>query len=118
MKRLVIAAALAFATASPALAQEHHGASAEVVSVPADDAVLSQAPTSLSLTFEHAVTLTQVQVHGPGHANIPVNFTAPATATASYSIALPALASGAYEVHWNATGDDHAMEGTLHFTVQ
>ena len=117
MKRLILAAALALC-ATPALAQETHGDNAEVQSVPADDAVLAAAPSALSLTFEHAVVLTQVQLHGPGHTAIPVTFTAPGAATASYSIPLPALGPGAYEVHWNATGDGHAMEGTLHFTVQ
>ena len=117
MKALILAAALAFA-ATPALAQEAHGDNAEVVSVPADDAVLDAAPRALSLTFEHAVSLTRVQLHGPGHTAIPVTFTPPATATATYSIPLPALSAGAYEVHWNGAGDGHAMEGTLHFTVR
>ena len=110
MKRLMIALALALAPAT-ALAQETHGDNAEVVSAPA-------APSNISLTFEHAVILTQVQVHGPGHTPIPVSHTAPTSPQAAYVIALPALASGAYEVHWNATGDGHAMEGALHFTVQ
>lgn len=117
MKQLILAAALVLC-ATPALAQETHGDNAEVQSVPADDAVLAAAPSALSLTFEQAVVLTQVQLHGPGHTAIPVTFTAPGTAMASYSIPLPALGSGAYEVHWNATGDGHAMEGTLHFTIQ
>ena len=66
MKRLMIALALALAPAT-ALAQETHGDNAEVVSAPADDAVLAAAPSNISLTFEHAVILTQVQVHGPPH---------------------------------------------------
>jgi methionine-rich copper-binding protein CopC len=49
---------------------------------------------------------------------VPVTFSAPSAATTSYTVPLPALAAGAYEVHWNATGDGHAMEGTLHFIVQ
>lgn len=117
MKRFVLAIALAFAPAMPAFAQEHRE-NAEVVSVPADDAVLAAAPSNLSLTFEHAVVLTQVQLHGPGETSIPVTFTAQSAAQASYSIPLPALAAGAYEVHWNAIGDGQAMEGNLHFTVQ
>lgn len=117
MKRIMMALALVLGPGS-ALAQEAHGDSGEVVSAPADDAVLATAPANISLTFEHAVILTQVQVHGPGHANIAVNHTAPAAAQTAYTIALPSLASGAYEVHWNATGDGQAMEGTLHFTVQ
>lgn len=117
MKALILAAVLALAT-TPALAQAAHGDNAEVVSVPADDAVLDAAPRTLSLTFEHAVLLAQVQLHGPRHTAIPVAFTAPAAATATYSIPLPALSAGAYEVHWSGTGDGHAMQGTLHFTVR
>lgn len=117
MKRLIIAAAFALA-ATPALADETQANSSEVVSVPADDAVLAQAPANVSLTFDHAVTLTQVQVHGPGETNIPVNFTAATAASTNYSIPLPALSAGAYEVHWRATGDGHTMEGSFHFTVQ
>ena len=43
MKRLIVALALAFAPATTAFAQDAHGDNAEVVSVPADDAVLAQA---------------------------------------------------------------------------
>lgn len=117
MKHLILAAALALC-AAPALAQETHGDPSEVVSVPADDAVLASAPSALSLTFEHAVVLTEVQVHGPGHTAIPVAFTASGAAATTHSIPLPALSSGAYEVHWSGTGDGHAMEGMLHFTIQ
>ena len=117
MRHLIIAAALAL-VATPALAQETHGDAAEVVSVPPDDGVLSQAPRTLSLTFEHPVVLTLVQLNGAGHAAIPVTFTPSTSAATAYSIPLPALPSGAYEVHWTATGDGHAMEGNLHFTVQ
>ena len=117
MKHLILAAALALC-ATPALAQETHGDSGEVVSVPADDAVLAAAPTALSLTFEHAIVLAEVQLHGPGHTAIPIAFTASGAAASSYSIPLPTLSSGAYEVHWSGTGDGHAMEGTLHFTIQ
>ncbi|MEZ5959047.1 MAG: copper resistance protein CopC [Hyphomonadaceae bacterium] len=117
MKRLMMALVFAWTPIATATAQDAHGNNAEVVSIPADDAVLATAPTSLSLTFDHTVVLTSVQVHGPGHTTVPINFTAGNAAT-SYSIPLPALAAGAYEVHWNANGDGHAMEGTLHFTVQ
>lgn len=117
MKKLLIAVALAFSV-TPALADDSHGDSGEVVSIPADDAVLSEAPRELSLTFEHPVILQRVVVHGPGHVDIPANFTASAASAANYTIPLPQLATGAYEVHWNATGEGHDMEGTLHFTIR
>lgn len=117
MKFLVLAAALAF-VATPALAQQGHADAGEVVSVPADDSILTTSPPSLSLTFEHSVVLTQVIVHGPEERTVPVAFTASPSAAVNYSIALPTLTPGAYEVHWRAHGDGHAMEGTLHFTVR
>jgi len=117
MKRLVIALALSLA-ASPALAQDSHGDNREVISIPVDDSVLTESPPALSLSFDHAVTLTEVAVHGPGHTEVPIGFTAATSAAQSYSIPLPALSAGAYEVHWRATGDGHEMTGTLHFSVQ
>lgn len=117
MKRLFLAIAFSFA-ASPALAQDSHGDNAEVVSIPVDDAVLSESPPTLSLSFEHPVTLTEVTIHGPGHAEVPTGFAAATSAAPSYSIALPPLPAGAYEVHWRATGVGHDMTGTLHFSVQ
>lgn len=117
MKRLAIALALSLA-ASPALAQDSHGDNREVISIPVDDSVLTESPPALSLSFDHAVTLTEVTVHGPGHTAIPVGFTAATSAASSYSIPLPTLSAGAYEVHWRATGDGHEMTGTLHFSIQ
>lgn len=118
MKRLIMAFALALAPATAAFAQDGHGDNAEVVSVPPDDAVLAQAPSTIALTFEHAVVLTRVEVHAANEVVVPINFRAATAASTTYSIPLPALASGAYEIHWSGTGDGHAMEGTLHFTVQ
>lgn len=113
----MIAIAFTVASIATAAAQDGHGSNAEVVSIPADDAVLATTPPNLSLTFEHTVVLTAVEVHGPGHTNVPISFTAGSAAT-TFSIPLPPLPSGAYEVHWSANGDGHAMEGVLHFTVR
>lgn len=117
MKASILALALA-ATAAPALAQDAHGDAGEVASIPADDAVLTQAPSAIALTFDHPVVLTKVELHGPGHTDIALAFTAQANAAASYSIPLPAIGSGAYEIHWTASSDGHAMEGVIHFAVQ
>lgn len=118
MKTLMTIAALALASIAPAYAQHDHAPAGNVVSVPADDAVLAQAPREISLTFDHDMRLTSIEVHGPGHTDVPVAFTASTTPARTFTVPLPALAPGAYEVHWNGAGEGHTMEGTLHFTVQ
>lgn len=118
MKRIFVAAALALAgLAGPALAQTGHGHS-ELLSAttPVDDQTVA-APRSISLTFAEAVTLQTVALSsasGP----IALTFTAPSAPTIAYTIPVPQLAVGHYEVRWSAAHDGETAEGLFHFTVQ
>ncbi|MGE0046489.1 MAG: copper resistance CopC family protein [Hyphomonadaceae bacterium] len=130
MKRVLIAMALAIAPAGAAWANHEHGAhdahaghtmtlqSMLAASTPSDGAVLATAPRTLSMTFAHPVILQTVAITGPGDAPVRATFRRPNAATASYSIALPALAAGAYEARWTASGQGHQMQGVVRFTVQ
>jgi methionine-rich copper-binding protein CopC len=118
MKRILIAAALALAGfGGPALAQSGHGDSNLLsATAPADDATVA-APRSIALTFAHPVTLQTVALTGPGGA-VPLTFNAPNAPTAAYTIALPQLAAGHYEVRWTASHGGAAAQGLFHFTVR
>lgn len=134
MKRMILGVAMLAAAiiAAPALAQTTdphaghtgHGASEMpmgdmlTASIPANNAVLTQSPRALSLTFMHPVMLQTVSVSGPGDAPVQATFRRPQAPTLSYSIALPTLSVGAYHVRWTASGGGHEMSGELHFTVQ
>jgi methionine-rich copper-binding protein CopC len=127
----VLAMGVALAAVGPALAQHDghagHGAQADAAmdqaqmlasSTPADGAVLAQAPRTIALTFAHPVMLQTVAITGPDGSPVRATFRRPNAATAHYSIALPSLASGAYQARWAASGMGHDMAGAIRFTVQ
>ena len=130
MRTILIAAAFALSAPVAAFADHAHGDHAAHAahgdhgamqmlagSTPADGAVLAGAPRSLALTFAHPVILRTVSITGPA-GPVRANFRRPSAATASYSVALPALAAGAYEARWTASGEGHDMEGVIRFTIQ
>jgi methionine-rich copper-binding protein CopC len=132
MKRLLLFTVALLAWSPPAvLAQHNHGApesshtshgeaQAQMLasSTPRDGAVLARAPQTLSLTFVHPVALQTVVVTGPGSARVPATFRRASSPTATYSVAFPALAAGAYEARWTASGGGHAMNGVIRFIIQ
>lgn len=120
MKRLIAASlftVLAIAGSSALADTKAGGAATEVTSTPADDAVLAQAPANITLTFKHPVTLETVSVSGPA-GPAPIRFARASAPLANYTIPLPTLSSGAYEVRWTASGDSHLTDGRFHFTVR
>ncbi len=100
-------------------ASEHAAMGAMLTSsVPADGAVLTQAPRALALTFMHPVMLQTVAITNAQGAPVRATLRRPAAATKNYAIALPALTAGVYTARWSATGGGHTMQGSLSFTVR
>lgn len=128
MKRILCAAVLAslpmaaWADHNHGHGEQHagHGATTQMLaaSTPSEGAVLAQSPPTLALTFAHPVILQTVAITGPDGAPVGATFRRPNAPAASYSVALPALTSGAYEARWTASGGGHAMDGVIRFTVQ
>jgi methionine-rich copper-binding protein CopC len=121
---LIAGCGLAFAAPAAAQHSGHESQGAQhsgdmlAASAPADGAVLNEAPRTLTLTFAHPVMLQRVAITGPNGAPVQGTFRRAASPTASYAIALPELADGAYEARWSATGQGHAMDGVVRFSVQ
>jgi len=85
-------------------------------SMPADGATVTDAKTLL-LTFSAELRLVTVKITGNGvDESLPVDRdAAPAT---SYSLPLPTLPAGSFDVKWTAAAPDgHVMTGSLSFTV-
>ncbi len=99
---------------------EHaHTAAMLASSMPADGAVLAQSPRTLTLVFAHPVMLQTVALNDEAGAAVQgATFRRAATASTTYSVALPTMESGAYQVRWTATGSGHDMQGQLGFTVE
>ena len=125
IRTLVLTAALAFAGA--AAAQDPHAghagmqhqapAASNIVTTPADGAMMQGAPERFSATFPHPMILKTVTLTAEGRA--PIVVTAPAApAAATVSVALPRLAPGTYAAAWAAEGPDgHKMSGSISFMV-
>ena len=125
IRTLVLTAALAFAGAAAAQdphaghAGMHHQAPAasNIVTTPADGAMMQGAPERFSATFPHPMILKTVTLTAEGQA--PIVVTAPALpAAVTVSVALPRLAPGSYAAAWSAEGPDgHKMSGSTRFMI-
>ncbi len=85
--------------------------------VPANNSTISTVPKSIELEFGHPTILTKLKVL-QGEVEIPVKFERGIVANKTYSIPLPELKPGAYQVKWaTLSGDGHAMSGSFKFTI-
>ena len=86
-------------------------------SSPANHAVLNAAPKTINLEFGHPTKLTKLKLLSSGQETpLTVDLSAPASTT--FSLPLPALKPGTYQVKWSTlSADGHAMTGSLSFTL-
>jgi methionine-rich copper-binding protein CopC len=89
-----------------------------VSSSPASGAKVTQAPISLTLSFNEEVKLAVLTLTTGGK-TMPVTFDKSAPATKTVMIPVSTLAAGAYEIHWAAlsTEDGHVTKGVFTFSV-
>ncbi len=87
-------------------------------SIPANNAVLVEAPHSITLAFNEPAQLTRLVLVTAAH-EIALKFDAGAKPARSITVAAPALAPGKYTVNWSAfsPSDGHVMKGSLVFTL-
>ena len=86
-------------------------------SSPANKALLNTAPKTLELKFGHPTKLTKLKLSS-GEQDIPVTLDTAAPAAKNYTIALPELKPGAYQVKWGSlSADGHAVTGDFTFTI-
>ncbi len=87
-------------------------------SVPASNAHVAEAPTSMTLTFDEQVKLASLTLSDGGK-DTPVTFDHEAKAAKTIALPLPTLSPGRYDVHWTAVSadDGHITKGTFAFTV-
>ena len=116
MKRTAIAL-LAALIATPAFAHAHL-----IEETPAAKAVVTVAPSQLTLKFSESVELkfTGIVITGPNKAVVAQGAETVDTAKTLMTVALKApLAAGTYTVTWHALSTDgHKTNGTYSFTVK
>jgi copper resistance protein C len=87
-------------------------------SSPAKDAHLTEAPKTLTLTFNEAAQVGVLKVVGGGK-EMPITVDKNAKAGTSFSFPLPALTPGSYTVQWTAVAadDGHVTKGSFAFSI-
>jgi len=86
--------------------------------MPADGAVINEAPENVAISFTEEVRLLQLSVTDSTSQVVETGFTPTATAKQVFSIMLPALSTDTYTVEWTVIGSDsHRVEGVFSFTV-
>jgi methionine-rich copper-binding protein CopC len=97
----------------------HGGGSAMTVTTSiADGAVLTSAPTSLRVTFPHAMRLTSARLSVASGETIPVRLPAGTAPATTADIMFPRLDADSYSLTWGANAGDHTMGGTVRFRVR
>jgi methionine-rich copper-binding protein CopC len=87
-------------------------------SSPPANALLTDSPKTLTLTFSEAAQLGVLRLSSSGK-DIPLVLDRGAKAASSITVALPALEPGTYEIEWTALAadDGHVTKGRFSFTV-
>jgi copper resistance protein C len=107
-------AALALLATLPA-----HAHTRLLESTPADGSTLQAAPRQLQLVYSEAARLTALTIQAAGEAAPRKLAPLPPQAAAKFTIDLPPLAAGRYQLKWRALSDDHHVAaGTISFVVR
>lgn len=86
-------------------------------SVPADNAVETAAPETLTLSFSTEVRLTGLSMEDASGAAIDLG-SIPTATQREFLIPAPKLPPGTYQVSWRAVGaDSHVVSGDFRFEV-
>ncbi len=89
-------------------------------SIPSDQSVLVESPTSINLNFNKAVNLIKLTLKD-GHKNkVNLEFTPNKNKAPSFNVLLSSkLSKGAYYVTWTIIGaDGHKVKGDFSFTLK
>lgn len=85
--------------------------------VPANQAIVAEVPSEITLDFKGNIRLTRVTVtHAENEAGLDLDgFSG---FISDYTIPMQSMGTGVYQIDWRGLGDDgHPMTGTFSFTV-
>ena len=110
----LVAGAMAVMAALPVHAHTHL-----LGSTPADGSTLQAAPRQLQLVYSEPGRLTALTIQAAGEAAPRKLAPLPQQAAAKFTIDLPALAAGSYQLKWRVLSDDHHVaSGSISFEVR
>lgn len=89
-----------------------------VANFPEDGAVLNIGPEELTLRFSDSTYLETIEIYSEEGVLIDIGFEPSKQASNYFSVPLPELVAGEYQVDWLVIGDDtHEIKGEFTFIV-
>lgn len=89
-----------------------------IVSEPADEAELAEAPEQVMLEFNREVRLVKLELTDATDEAVEIDFKPVLDKATQFTVELPELAADTYQVKWIAmSGDSHKMKGEFGFTL-
>ncbi|MBY5932094.1 copper resistance protein CopC [Tateyamaria omphalii] len=87
--------------------------------LPADDAIVSEVPTDVTMNFQGNIRLTRVTMtHADQHTE-DLDLEGFEGFISDYAIPLHSMGSGVYVIEWRGLGTDgHVLTGSFSFTVE
>lgn len=87
--------------------------------VPANGAVLAQAPARIVLSFAKRIRLTKVRLRHGDSAAVDLDLSGQKGFATRFAIVLPGRGRGLYRIEWRGlAADGHAMRGRFSFRVK
>lgn len=87
--------------------------------IPADESVVAQVPSEITLDFKGDIRLTRVSMTHAGQRTGDLDLEEFDGFISDYSIPLQSMGSGVYLIEWRGLGaDGHALNGSFGFTVE
>ena len=87
--------------------------------LPADAAIVAEAPSEIILDFKGNIRLTRVTMSYAQETSVDLDLSGHDGFISDYTIPLEAMGRGDYVIAWRGLGDDgHALNGTFTFTVE
>lgn len=99
-------------------AQDAKFSMALVTSSPANGAVLSHSPQTISLTFPNKITIRQIALTTAVGQRVPIAAALPTEAVESFSSPVVPLDPGSYKLLWRGSADAGELGGSLAFSVR
>ena len=89
------------------------------VTVPADGAVLEEAPDSIRMSFKRGIRLTKIELINDGGPTVELDLSEFKGFAEDFAIPSQIKEPGSYVIEWRGLGDDgHPQNGSFSFVVE
>ncbi|MEP5761631.1 MAG: copper resistance protein CopC [Litoreibacter sp.] len=87
--------------------------------IPQNGAIVSKAPSEITLGFDNDIRLTRISMTYADHQSVDLDLAGHDGFISNYTIPLQQVGAGHYIIEWRGLGSDgHTLNGSFDFTVE